>query len=269
MLIAGIAFFFLLGTTIASFLNVCIDRLPAGQSLISPPSHCAECGHRLGPTDLIPIFSYLWLRGRCRYCGARISSRLLWVELGTGLLFGFFSWRYGLSWELLVVMVFSSIFIVLSVIDLDRQLILNKIVYPAALLALVIAIFLPPSTVAASGSATANFVPSFLPQAGIAQAAIGAGAGLVLFTIIIIVSRGGMGWGDAKMAGLVGAVTGYLIPLAVFVAVVAGGLLAVVLLVTGVRKRKQAIPFGPFLAIGAVVAVLWGNAIANWYTGRF
>jgi leader peptidase (prepilin peptidase)/N-methyltransferase len=268
MLILGIVFTGLFGLLLASFLNVCIDRLPAGQSLVSPPSHCSACGRRLRPTDLVPVFSYLWLRGKCRYCGAVLPRRLLWVEMGTAILFGYLYWHYGLSVELALALFYTAIFIVLSVIDLDHQLILNRIVYPAAVIVLVVSLFVAPSRMLGAGG-RALTLPMSLPQAGIVQAVIGAAIGLVVFTLIIILSRGGMGWGDAKLAGLIGAMTGYLVPLAIFVAVVVGGLLAVVLLVFKLRKRKEGIPFGPFLAIGAMVTLLWGNGLAGWYLGGF
>jgi leader peptidase (prepilin peptidase) / N-methyltransferase len=264
MIIFGIVFAVLLGLMVGSFLNVCIDRLPANQSIVKPPSHCSACGRRLALMDLVPVFSYLFLKGRCRYCGARISSRMMWVELGTGLLFGYLFWHFGFSFELLLALVYCSVFIVLSMIDLDHQLLLDVIIFPTAIIALGVSFFIPPSQLL-SNSGQANFLPSFLPQSGIAQAAIGLGIGLLVFTLIIILSRGGMGWGDAKLAGLIGAITGYLVPLAIFIAVIIGGILAIILLVFKLKKRKEGIPFGPFLAIGAVITLLWGNAIASWY----
>src|SRR5271157_2313644 len=97
-----IAGFVVLGTVVASFLNVCIDRLPNHESLLSPRSHCASCHHGLTIKDLIPVFSYLWLRGRCRYCPSPVPRRLFWVEVGTGVLFGYLYWHYGLSIELAI-----------------------------------------------------------------------------------------------------------------------------------------------------------------------
>lgn len=192
MVVFGIVFFIVLGTVVASFLNVCVDRLPNNESLLFPPSRCASCHHRLSAWDLIPVFSYLRLRGRCRYCQAFIPSRLLWVEIGTGLLFGYLYWHYGLSIELAAGILYSSIAIVLMVIDLEQGLILNKIVFPSAAVALVISIFLAPSRLAypneTVGSLLNNF--NFLPQPGIVQAAIGGGIGLVCFSLIIILSRG-------------------------------------------------------------------------------
>jgi leader peptidase (prepilin peptidase)/N-methyltransferase len=268
MLILGMVFAILFGLVVASFLGVCIDRLPAGQSLLRPASHCSHCKTPLRPADLVPVFSYLRLRGKCRYCGVTLPRRLLWVELGTGLLFGLLYWHYGPGVELALAALYACVFIVLSIIDLDHQLILNVIVYPATLIALAVSFFVSPSRMLAAGGQTLA-LPITLPQAGIVQAVIGAAIGLVVFTLIIILSRGGMGWGDAKMAGLIGAMTGYLIPMVIFIAVVIGGLLAVVLLVFKLRKRKEGIPFGPFLAIGGLITLLWGNAIAGWYLGGF
>jgi leader peptidase (prepilin peptidase)/N-methyltransferase len=253
-----IVIFFLLGMTLASFLNVCIDRLPAHQSLIFPPSHCTACNRRLAVKDLIPVFSYLWLRGRCRYCGAAIPRRILWVELGTAILFGLACWRYGVSIELAIALFYICIFIVIMVIDWEKGLILNKIVLPAIAAAIVISalfsIFLP----------EVEIVPF------IGRAAAGGGIGLALFLLIVIASRGGMGWGDVKLAALIGLVTGFpLVFIALLIGVILGGVVAVILLALKIKKRKEAIPFGPFLAIATIVTLLWGNNILNWYRGLF
>ena len=258
----------LLGIAMGSFLNVCIDRLPTGESLVFPASHCASCHHRLAIKDLIPVFSYLWLRGRCRYCQAPIPRRLLWVEIGTGILFGYLYWHYGLSAELAVAAVYCCLFLILMVIDLEHGLILNKVVYPSIAVALVISIFLPPSKVAYPAGAVALLLSS-LPEPGIVQAAIGGGIGLFLFLLIVIISRGGMGWGDVKMAALIGIVTGYLVFVALFLAVILGGLVAVVLLLFKLRKRKEGIPFAPYLSLGAMITLLFGKSMLNWYLGLF
>ena len=269
MLIAGIIISAAFGAVLASFLNVCIDRLPAGESLLFPPSHCSSCGHRLAARDLVPIFSFLALRGRCRYCGVKLPNRLLWVEVVTAALFGFLFWKYGLTAGLALALFYAAVFVVLTVIDLEHYLILNRIVYPATAIVLVVSIFLPPARFIDSGGTDFSGAIASLPQAGILQALIGGAIGVALFALIIIVSRGGMGWGDAKMAGLVGAMTGYLVPLAILLAVVIGGLLAIGLLILRLKKRKEGIPFGPFLALGGMITVLWGASIADWYLGRF
>jgi len=253
-----IVIFVLVGMTVASFLNVCIDRLPANESLIFPASHCSSCQRRLAAKDLIPVFSYLWLRGRCRYCQAQIPRRILWVELGTGLLFGYLYWHYGLSAELAIAAFYSCLFIVLMVIDLERGLILNKIVYPAMVVALLLSTF------------SSIFLPDIEIVPFIGRAAIGGGIGLVVFFLIVIISRGGMGWGDVKLAALIGLVTGFpLVIVALFIGIILGGVVAVILLALKIKKSKETIPFGPFLSLAAIATLLWGNSIISWYQGLF
>ena len=266
----SIVVFGVLGAIVGSFLNVCIDRLPTGESLLFPASHCSFCHHRLSVKDLSPVFSYLWLRGRCRYCKAPIPRRLVWVEIGTGVLFAFLYWHYSLTGVLAVAAFYCCVFITLMVIDLERGLILNKIVYPVALVALVISVFLPPSRLIFSSEDSFLFINAFLPRLGIVQAAIGGGVGLGLFMLVVVVSRGGMGWGDVKMAGLIGLVTGFpLVFVALLLSVIFGGLVAGILLLFKVKKRKGSIPFGPFLSLAAMFTLLWGNNVVNWYLGLF
>ena len=261
--------FVLLGMIIASFLNVCCDRLPAKQSLAYPPSHCPACSRRLAVKDLIPVFSYLWLRGRCRYCGASIPKRVLWVEIATAALFGLAYGQYGFSVELPIALFYISLFMVIFVIDLEHGLILNKIVYPALVVALVISIFVPPSQLAHISVGVAYLIDN-LPQLGIAQAAISGGIGFVVFFLIVIVSRGGMGFGDVKLAALIGLATGFpLVIVALIMGIILGGLVAVILLGFKIKKRKEAMPFGPFLAVAAIVTLLWGSNILSWYLGIF
>ncbi len=247
----------LLGVAIGSFLNVCIDRLPAGKSLVYPPSYCDSCQRRLSAKDLIPVFSYLWLRGRCRYCRAHISQRVLWVEVGTGLLFAFLFWYYGLTKEFAIIAFYLSLFIIVIFIDLKHKLILNKVVYPVAVVALIISIFLPWPEI--------KNIPWWPDQA---NGVIGGVIGFVLFTVFALVFRGGMGWGDVKLAGLIGLITGF--P-GVFVAllggIVLGGLAAAFLLLVKIKKRKDPIPFGPFLSIATIITLLYGSEILQWYLG--
>ncbi len=257
----------LLGVAIGSFLNVCIDRLPAGRSLVYPPSHCDSCQRSLSTRDLIPVFSYLWLRGRCRYCQAHVPQRVLWVEVGTGLLFALL-YPYlrltdfticpnlNLAVEFAIVALYCSLFIVIMVIDLEHKLILNKVVYPAAVVALVISIFLP-----------AQGIESLHWPAEV-NGLIGGAIGFVLLLIPALVFRGGMGWGDVKMAALIGLVTGFpLVFVALFGGIVLGGLAAAFLLIIRVKKRRDPIPFGPFLSIATIVTLLYGSEILDWYLG--
>jgi leader peptidase (prepilin peptidase)/N-methyltransferase len=250
-----IIIFAILGLEVGSFLNVCIDRLPQNKSIVFPASHCEACQHKLGAKDLIPVFSYLRLRGRCRYCQASVPRRLFWVELATGVVFALLAWHYGLSPALGIMIFYACLFILVSVIDLEHGLILNKVVYPSMVVALLLALISRPWL-------TQWIVP------GIANAAIGGAIGFALFLLIALISRGGMGWGDVKLAGLIGLATGFpLVFLSVIMAAILGGIVAVVMVITKKRQRRQTIPFGPFLAVAAMITLLWGSNIMNWYLG--
>jgi leader peptidase (prepilin peptidase)/N-methyltransferase len=250
MTIAWTIIFGLLGLTVGSFLNVCIDRLPAKKSLAYPPSHCDTCQHPLKPWDNIPVFSYLWLRGKCRYCSARIPQRILWVELSTGTLFAFLFWRYGLTFEFPLIAFYTCILLVLAVIDLNHKLILNVIVYPAAAIALIISFF--------------------LPEFDIYKGILGGAIGFAILMIPALVSRTGMGWGDVKMAGLIGLMTGYpRVFVGLLGGIILGGVSAVILIILKKKTRKDTIPFGPFLALGAFWALIYGQEILDWYLALF
>jgi leader peptidase (prepilin peptidase)/N-methyltransferase len=253
--------FALLGLAIGSFLNVCIDRLPQNKSIVLPPSHCEACQHKLAAKDNIPMFSYLRLRGRCRYCQASIPRRIFWVELATSLIFALLCWHYGLSVELGVMAFYACLFIIIFVIDLEQGLILNKVVYPGMVVALLLAL-LPQSWLTQTIWLTQVIKP------GIASAALGGGIGFGIFLLIAIVSRGGMGWGDVKLAALIGLATGFpLVFVAIIMGAILGGIVAVALMIAKKRTRRETIPFGPFLALAAMVTLLWGSNILNWYLG--
>jgi len=247
--------FALLGLAVGSFLNVCIDRLPQNKSIAFPPSHCEACQQKLAARDLIPVFSYLRLRGRCRYCQASIPRRLFWVELATGVVFALLAWHYGLSPALGIMIFYACLFIVIFVIDLDHGLILNKVVYPSMIVALLLALLPQP----------------WLTQwivTGIANAALGGAIGFGIFLLIAIISRGGMGWGDVKLVALIGLATGFpLVFLSIIMGAILGGIVAVAMVIAKKRKRRETIPFGPFLAVAAMITLLWGSYIMNWYLG--
>lgn len=267
MEVALTVIFVLFGTAVGSFLNVCIDRLPVGKSVLYPPSHCDACQHRLAPKDLIPVFSYLWLRRRCRYCQALIPSRPFWVELGTGFLFAFIYWHFGLSVEFAVTAFYGSLFLVFGVIDLEHQLILDKIVYPAVAVVLIIDVFLPPPGIV-------DFLLPW-PWLGIVNGLMGGTMGFVLLLVIYLVSlfiykKEGIGLGDVKMAMLIGLVTGSgLVLVTLTLGAILGGLVGVILLLLKIKKREEPIPFGSFLSIATIVTLLWGSAMLNWYLGLF
>mgnify|MGYP001034950325 CR=1 FL=1 len=178
------------------------------------------------------------------------------MELTTGIIFPFLYWWCGLSAELAVMAFYACLFIVVLVIDLEHGLILNKVIYPGMAVALLLALFLPQPWL------TQWMVP------GVVNAAMGGGIGFVLFLLIAIISRGGMGWGDVKLAALIGLAAGFpLVFIALIMGAILGGVVAIVLVVVKRRKRKETIPFGPFLSLAAMITLLWGNQILNWYLG--
>ena len=241
-----------------SFLNVCIDRLPQGQSIIRPPSHCSNCNRRLGILDLIPLFSYLWLRGRCRYCQAPIPIRLPIVEGVTALLFALLYWKYGLEAQLGIVLVYTCILTIIFVIDLEHQLVLNKVTYPGMIIAFGLSILSPE---------IAEVTPLVGGTIGrLVSSVIGGAIGLAFMTLPLIIYRRGMGIGDIKLGALVGLMTGYpLVFIALLMSVIVGGLISVILLAFKIRGRKDPIPFAPFMAASALVTILWGQTIWHWY----
>jgi len=246
----AIALFALLGLAVGSFLNVCCDRLPQRQSLISPPSHCDSCGKKLKVRDLVPLFSYLWLRGRCRYCGARIPLRVPLVELATALLFALVCWNCGLGPQLPMALIYACIFLVVFVIDLEHGLILDIVVYPGMVLAFLFSFFWPELG---------------WPGLGVLSALLGGAIGFGLMLAPYLISRGGMGGGDVKLAGLIGLAIGFPhVLIALLMAIIAAGVLAIALIVSRRRTRKQTIPFGPFLAAAAMLTLVWGHPIADW-----
>jgi len=257
--------FAMFGAAFGSFLNVCIDRLPADKSILHPPSHCDSCQHRLSAWDLVPLFSYLWLRRRCRYCGTAIPQRSFWVELGTAFLFALSYWFFGLSVQFVVIAFYGSLFLVIGVIDLEHQLILNKVSYPTMALALVIAVFRPPPPLIDLHLAW--------PWTGIVSALMGGAMGFLflllayLITLAIYKSEA-IGFGDVKLVGLIGLVTGpKLVLLSLTLGAILGGLVGVALLLLKLKKRKEPLPFGSFLAIATMITLIWGSDILNWYLG--
>ncbi|MCH8205629.1 MAG: prepilin peptidase [Chloroflexi bacterium] len=251
---------FAIGASIGSFLNVVADRLPSGRSLISPRSYCEACNRPLTSLDLVPVLSFLGLRGRCRHCSAAIPARVVAVEAATGVLFVVAYVRYGLGFDFVVVCAALSLLLVVGLIDLERGLILNRIVYPSIVALLVVAPFWSelglPRTFFGSEGLSSSLLNSVL-----------AGLGAFLFFMgITLAYPKGMGGGDVKLAGLLGLLLGYPgVLIALWIAVIAGGSVAVALLLTKKKGRKDAIPFGPFLSFGALVVLLGGTDVTSQY----
>jgi leader peptidase (prepilin peptidase) / N-methyltransferase len=243
-----IIFWTLMGLAVGSFLNVVADRLPDDESIVSPPSHCGACERKLTALEMVPVVSFLALRGRCRTCGASIGVRVLWVELATGVLFAWTASRaLSSDWRdllhLVVVSAYFAVLIAVTVTDLEHGLILDKVIYPAIALALI--------EILLGG-----------PQMWLSRVSGGA-VGVGIIALIIWLSSEGMGWGDAKLAGFIGLITGWPgVGFALFLAFVVGGLAAGVLLTTGRKQRGQTVALGPFLAAGGAVLLLVGTDAA-------
>jgi len=258
--------FGLVGAALGSFVGACADRLPAGVSLVRPPSFCDSCQHRLSPLDLVPVFSFVWLRRRCRYCRTLIPWRVLLVELATAVLLVLLYLHYGLTAQFGVTAFYFCVFILILIIDMEHGLILNKVVYPVALVALLVAVLVYQPAMLAFAPGAFQDMPAMAARtvSGIA----GAATGFLFLMLPALVFPSGMGWGDVKMAGLIGLVVGFpRVLVAVVGAVVLGGIVAIFLLALRVRKRREAIPFGPFLSVSTMITLVYGNDILSWYLG--
>jgi leader peptidase (prepilin peptidase) / N-methyltransferase len=238
------------GLVVGSFLNVVIVRLPAGGSLWTPRSTCPGCGVAIAWSDNIPVLSFILLRGRCRTCRMAISWRYPIVELTTAALWLGAYGVLGRSAQFVVAIVLISALIAITAIDLTHQIIPDVITLPGIVVGVV-----------------ANLVTGRVDWR---ESLIGIAVGGTIFLVIIVASGGGMGGGDMKLAAMLGAFLGWKVTLAsLFVAVMLGGALAVTLLVAGRLRRKDPIPFGPFLAIGGMVGLLWGERFVEWYASAF
>ncbi len=232
------------GAILGSFANVVIHRLPLEVSIVFPGSRCPHCQVPIRAVDNVPVLSYLLLRGRCRSCGHRISARYPIVELLMAILTVAVWSAFAGPLPRMAGLLFAFLMVVITFIDLDHQLILNRITYPGIAVGLLFS------------AAHGRIVPALLSAAGAAA----------LIAAIVVLSRGGMGGGDIKLAGLMGAFLGWPgVAVALFLGFMAGGVVGIGLLALRLRGRKDAIPFGPALAAGALVALFWGEAIAAWY----
>ena len=238
------------GLLVGSFLNVVIARLPEGRSLWAPRSACPGCRTTIAWYDNVPLLSFLLLRGRCRHCAMPIPWRYPAVEAVTGIAFALAWAVLGPTLGFLAGAMLLALLIAVTGIDLRHQIIPDVITLPGIGL----------GVVAAWLTARVSLVESLL------GVLVGGG----IFLLIILLSGGGMGGGDMKLGAMLGAFLGWKLALvAVLLAVLSGGLVAVALLLLRRRGRKEAIPFGPYLALGGAVALLWGDGLLAWYLGRF
>ena len=259
----------LIGMTVGSFLNVVAWRVPRGESIVRPGSRCTSCGNAIPWYDNIPVLSWFILRGRCRNCGARFSIRYALVELLTGLLFAGIFLKFGISWLFVKNAVFVSLLICVVLTDIDHWIILDSVSLGGIVIGLAFSLIpggvgILPSLLSAAGAFSLFFLIRFVSE-------------LILkrrpgYTIApeghedeVDEFQGGMGWGDIKLAGMIGAFLGpSSTAMALFIAFLTGALTGIAVIIAG-RNRRIPIPFGPFLALGAIVAVFAGKALWWFY----
>jgi leader peptidase (prepilin peptidase) / N-methyltransferase len=250
-----IGLFLVAGLVIGSFLNVVIARLPEGRSLVYPGSACPACGAPIPWYDNIPLVSFAALRGRCRACGMPISWRYPLVEALTGALFGAAGLAFANTLEAAVAAALLATLLALTMIDLERQIIPDVISLPG-----ILAGFL-----ANLATGRVSWVDSLL--------GIVVGGGVLLAIAVVgswLAGQDAMGGGDIKLAAMLGAFLGWkVLLLSLFVSAVGGGILAAILMGSGLRGRKDPLPFGPFLAAGGAVGLFWGERMVRWYLNAF
>ncbi|WP_018247719.1 prepilin peptidase [Orenia marismortui] len=241
---------FSLGLLIGSFLNVVIYRLPKNQSIVWPGSHCPKCQEDLKAIDLIPVFSFVFSKGKCRYCQTKISYQYPLVELITAIFSLGVYLKYGFSTHFFIYNILIFLLIISSFVDLKYQIIPNKITYPGVVIALLTSCFFDHISIL-------NSVLGIILAGG-------------FLLVIAILTKGGMGIGDVKLAALNGSVLGAKFALlGIFLGSLIGSIISLFLIYAGIKSRRDRIPFGPFIAIGTVVMIFWGNEIINWYFGLF
>ncbi len=239
----------LFGLAIGSFLNVVIHRVPLLQSIVRPSSRCPSCGERIETVDNLPLLSYLVLRGRCRSCKARISPRYPLVEGLTGLLFGLAAYEFGLSLELVWALVLVSALVALGGIDFEHGLLPNVIVGPAALAGFALSVAHDPD----------GWLAYLVSAAGVTAGLFG----------LVLAYPGGMGMGDVKMGGMLGAFLGPYAALAVFVGAFIGAVVGGVLMMVGRIRRRSGLPVGVFLAVAGVFTMFCGQEVWGGYLRLF
>jgi leader peptidase (prepilin peptidase) / N-methyltransferase len=239
---------FFLGLAIGSFCNVCIYRLPKKESVVFPASHCTSCNKPIWAFDNIPVLSYLFLGGKCRTCGQKIAIVYPMIELVTGLLLVAVVIKFGISWESLIYAIVCPTLVVITMIDYEHQIIPDRITLPGIVFGLGAGSYL----------------------VGPINAGLGFLIGGGLFYLIAILSRGGMGGGDIKFIAGAGALLGWQkVLLIIFLGATLGSIIGLALMAAQKKDRKSQIPFGPFLALGTLIAIFFGDNLLRLYLATF
>jgi len=239
------------GLIIGSFLNVCIYRIPRGESIAWPGSHCPTCSHSLSWYDNIPLFSYLVLKGKCRYCKASISAQYPVVESLNAVMYIIMYMKFGFGADFIFYSLISSVLLSIIFIDLMEMIIPDSLVVCILVLSVI-------------HKAVNYFLYGIYPELIVSFLGLLLAGGL--FAAIVLLSRGGMGGGDVTLIGALGFVLGIkYILLCIFLSFVLGAIISIALLAAKIKTRKDPIPFGPFIVLGFFITSLWGKVIINWY----
>ncbi len=249
---------FIMGITFGSFFNVCIFRIPEKKSIVNPPSHCYNCNTRLKSIDLVPILSWSLLKGKCRYCGKKISSRYTLVELLTGFLFVLIYNKYGNNVITLYYLILISLLIIITFIDIDHYIIPDELIVFGCMVVLVFNMF---------GEGIG------IKESLIGAAVCGGGMLILIYLIELVVKKDVMGGGDIKLFTMIGLFLGAKCGLlTILLSVYAGAIYGIFNIISSKRKKKKydsMIPYGPFISVGALITVLCGTNIINWYVNLF
>ncbi|MCE5221054.1 MAG: prepilin peptidase [Clostridium sp.] len=236
------------GLVIGSFLNVCIYRIPKEESIAFPPSHCAKCQHNLSSVDLVPVFSYIFLRGRCKYCNEKISIRYPFIESLNGILYLIIYLKFGLTLIALKYCILVSILIVIGLIDYDTQFVYTSTTIFGGIVGVVFII-----------------VQAAMYKNEVLDLILGAVIGFGIIGLIVFLTRG-MGEGDIEIATVCGLFLGVKgILLGLFLAIIIGGIIGIIILALKLKETKEKIAFGPCIAIGSLISMLWGVEILKFY----
>ena len=244
---------FILGLIAGSFSNVCIYRIPINESIIYPASHCPKCRSSIKPIDNIPLLSYLLLKGKCRNCGSKISIQYPVVEFLTGIIYIFIFLIYGLTLQSLIYILLSSALIIIAFIDLNEQIVPDIISLPGIVTGLILSFFVP----------YISFINSVL--------GVVVGGGIILVIGLagsVIFKKEAMGGGDVKLAAMIGAFLGWKYAIiSLFLGFFLGALVGIFLILSKIKSKEDMVPFGPFIALGSFIPLLWGEKIIVWYIG--
>ena len=254
---------FLFGLTIGSFINVCIYRIPLGKSIVVPPSACTGCGKRLAVPDLVPVLSYVFLRGHCRHCGSRISPRYPLIELLTAVVFTALFIKYGFTISFIAFAFLMTILIAVFFIDIDHRIIPDELVIAGVTggVALLVYHFFKPLTEVFGNNSWWSPVAGFFSGSGFLLL-------VALLGLFIYKTDDAMGMGDVKLMAPIGLFLGWKLCLtALFISIILAGLSSLILILFRIKKKKDTIPFGPFIVTGTFVTILFGWDLLNWYSG--